>query len=222
MRKLFFAIIMLTLTLGFYAQEIDTLKINFAILNPEEINLDLRIFAPMQRVYVTADFTIDKANLPEAVYHCLFLTKDATIEQILVNDQFVPLIYTTKLVPEHFNPIFPYPEMLKEESNLNCFSFHLANLSGKINFKLRYSLPIPEWIEESNVHGYVTFSSDQNWFPRNLTGACKVYARLLSSTSFSMEIGTECKISEKDGLRTTEGYFIDLPNQQSTLKIIKS
>ena len=112
-------------------------------------------------------------------------------------------------------------EMLKENSNLNCFSFYLPNYEGKINFTLRYSLPIPEWIKESDIRGYVTFSSSQNWYPRNLTGPCKVYARLLSSNYYTMELGTQCTIKEKDGVRTTEGYFIDSPTEQTILKIIK-
>jgi hypothetical protein len=204
------------------AEEADTPKINFALLNPKEINLELRVYAPMQRVYITADFSVEKDSLPDAVYHSLFLTKDARIEYFLINDKFVPPVYSTKLVPEHFNPVFPYPEMLNEDSNLNCFSFYLPNYEGKIKFTLRYSIPIPEWVKESDIRGYVTFSSAQNWYPRNLTGPCKVYARLISSTYYTMELGTQCTIKEKDDIRITEGYFIDSPAEQSIFKIIKS
>ena len=222
MRKIFITIILLVISLCLMAQEVDTLNINFALLNPEIINLELRIFAPMQRIYITADFSVDKDALPEATYYSIFLTKDAIIEQLMVNDQFAPCIYASELVPEHFNPIFPFPEMLKEKNNVNCLSFYLPNFSGKINFKLRYSLPIPEWIKESDIRGYVTFSSSQNWFPRNLASPSKIYARLLSSKNYTMELGTQCTIKEQDGLRTTEGYFIDAPGQQSIFKIIKS
>jgi hypothetical protein len=203
------------------AEEADTLKINLALLNPQEINLELRVYAPMQRIYVTANFSVEKDSLPEAMYHSIFLTKDARIEYILINDKFVPPIYSSNLVPEHFNPVFPYPDMLKENSNLNCLSFYLPNYEGKINFTLRYSIPIPDWIKETDIRGYVTFSSNQNWYPRNLTGNCKVYARLLSSNYYTMELGTQCTIKEKDGVRTTEGYFIDSPAEQTILKIIK-
>ena len=221
MRKFLLAMFLLMLAFCLMAEEADTLKINFALLNPQEINLELRVYAPMQRIYVTANFSVDNDSLPEAVYHSLFLTKDARIEYILINDKFVPPVYSSNLVPEHFNPAFPYPDMLNENSNLNCFSFYLPNYEGKINFTLRYSLPIPEWIKESDIRGYVTFSSSQNWYPRNLTGPCKVYARLLSSNYYTMELGTQCTIKEKDEVRTTEGYFIDSPTEQTILKIIK-
>ncbi|HNX03012.1 MAG TPA: hypothetical protein PLE33_08040 [Candidatus Cloacimonas sp.] len=221
MRKFLLAIILLMLSYCLMAEEADTLKINLALLNPQEINLELRVYAPMQRIYVTANFSVEKDSLPEAMYHSIFLTKDARIEYILINDKFVPPIYSSNLVPEHFNPVFPYPDMLKENSNLNCLSFYLPNYEGKINFTLRYSIPIPDWIKETDIRGYVTFSSNQNWYPRNLTGNCKVYARLLSSNYYTMELGTQCTIKEKDGVRTTEGYFIDSPAEQTILKIIK-
>ena len=221
MRKFLLNLVLLMLTFCLMAEEADTLKINFALLNPQEINLELRVYAPMQRIYVTANFSVEKDSLPEAVYHSLFLTKDARIEYFLINDKFIPPVYSSNLVPEHFNPVFPYPDMLKENSNLNCYSFYLPNYEGKINFTLRYSIPIPDWIKESDIRGYVTFSSSQNWYPRNLTGPCKVYARLLSSTYYAMELGTQCTIKEKDGVRTTEGYFIDSPTEQTILKIIK-
>ena len=221
MRKFLLAIILLMLSYCLMAEEADTLKINLALLNPQEINLELRVYAPMQRIYVTANFSVEKDSLPEAMYHSIFLTKDARIEYILINDKFVPPIYSSNLVPEHFNPVFPYPDMLKENSNLNCLSFYLPNYEGKINFTLRYSIPIPDWIKETDIRGYVTFSSNQNWYPRNLTGNCKVYARLLSSNYYTMELGTQCTIKEKDGVRTTEGYFIDSPTEQTILKIIK-
>jgi len=221
-RKFLLTLVLLVLAFCLMAEEADTPKINFALLNPKEINLELRVYAPMQRVYITADFSVEKDSLPDAVYHSLFLTKDARIEYFLINDKFVPPVYSTKLVPEHFNPVFPYPEMLNEDSNLNCFSFYLPNYEGKIKFTLRYSIPIPEWVKESDIRGYVTFSSAQNWYPRNLTGPCKFYARLISSTYYTMELGTQCTIKEKDDIRITEGYFIDSPAEQSIFKIIKS
>jgi len=75
MRKIFITIILLVISLCLMAQEVDTLNINFALLNPEIINLELRIFAPMQRIYITADFSVDKDALPEATYYSIFFNE---------------------------------------------------------------------------------------------------------------------------------------------------
>lgn len=115
------------------AEEADTPKINFALLNPKEINLELR-FMLLCKEFILQRISPWKRILYLTQCIIVYLTKDARIEYFLINDKFVPPVYSTKLVPEHFNPVFPYPEMLNEDSNLNCFSFYLPNYEGKIKF----------------------------------------------------------------------------------------
>lgn len=224
MRKIIVSLILLCVAIGLSAQEASTPETKFGLLSASVYNLEMRLSTEMQRLYVSAEFSLDKAKLSEANYHSLFLNEDARLEQIKINNVVSAPILTTNLVPEHFNPVLPVPALLDSNSVVICYSFNVANIAtvdGMINFKIKYWLPLSEWIDNPEGYKCAGFMAEQYWFPRNLEGASTVNTKLLSSTSFKLELGADCTFTDKDGIRTHRSTYQDSPENLAPFKLIK-
>lgn len=224
MRKTIILLVLLCLGLSLAAQEADTTQVNFALLDAPVYNLNMRLAPEMQRIYIAADFTVEKAMLNEATYYSFFINKGARIEQLKINDVVSDMLLTTNLVPEHFNPVFTIPALLDSNAVVNCYSFKLDDIflaNGKAEFIIKYWIPLPEWHDSPEGVKCSGFLADQFWFPRNIEGKSTVNTKMVSTVSYNLTLGAECQFTEKDGIRTHQSSFQDSPDNFAPLKIIK-
>ena len=231
MRKIIFIISFICLGMVLLAQtseatpEPETPVVKFALLSAPVYNLDMQLSAEMQRVYVTTDFTIEKAMLPQAEYYTFLLSKNAKIEQVYVNKKLTAPIITTKLVPQHFNPVFPDSTLLADDAGIVCYSFNLASSVVKeetVHFQVKYWIPLPEWQLNAEGCKFACFKADQFWYPRNIVGSSIVKGKLVTSERYSLNMGTTCPCTDADGIRTHSSTFTDSPGSNPVLTIIKS
>jgi hypothetical protein len=207
------------------AQEAETPQIKFALLSAPVYNLDMRLSPQMERIYITASFTVERDSLNEADYYSFFLNKDANVESVKINDVLANMTLTSNLVPEHFNPVLPIPALLDSNSVVRCYSFKLAdkfNPAGSASFSIKYWVPLPNFQDNPGGFKCSGYLSNQFWFPRNIEGPSRVNTKMVSSSSYKLELGPDCKFTDKDGIRTHQSSFQDSPDNTSTpFRIIK-
>jgi len=217
------AILLALVSLSLCAEEQVVPK--FALLSPVAYNLDLRISAEMQRMYVTAEFSVIPVLLRRADYYSFFLAKEARFQQTYINDKLQKPLITSQLVPEHFEPVFPFPELLGDSTGVRCFSYDLENYKTSeeaIRFKFRYWLPLPQWQTDPSGVSYLDLSTDGFWFPRNLEAESRVNVRLISSVLYQLDQVMDLQTSEIDGIRTSLGSLLDNPLLPQTLRILRT
>ena len=222
MRNIIITILLALICVGLYAEEQVVPK--FALLSPVASNLDLRVSAEMQRLYVTAEFSVIPVLLRKANYYSFFLSKEARIEQVLVNDKPQKPLITSLLVPEHFDPVMPLPELLGDSTAVNCFSYDLDSYkTGEeaIRFKFRYWLPLPQWKTAAGGASYLDLPADSYWFPRNIEAESRAQIRMVSNTLYGLDLVSDAQVSEVDGIRTSTGSLLDAPANPFILKIIR-
>lgn len=197
----------------------------FGLVYSDEYNIDLRVSGEMQRVYVVAEFLVCPAKMVAADYNSFFLNKVARIEQVFINNQLTSPVLATGLVPEHFEPVFPIPELLSDSTFATCYSFKLEPLKASpelIKVKLRYWLPITSFNTMPNEKCYVEFPLEKFWFPRNVEKPSAVNLKMVSSSRYALDIGSEVTVTDNNGIITHSVRYTDEPGKTLSIKIIKS
>lgn len=222
MRNIYFAIILMLLCLSLFAEEQEVPK--FALLSPVAYNIDLRVNTSLQRMYINAEFSVMPVLLRKADYYSFFLSKSARVEKVFVQDKPLMPLITKDLVPEHFEPVLPIPELLTDSTLVNCFSYNLEPYKSEetaIKFRFSYWIPLPEWKSISDGASSLEFPTDTYWYPRNIETESRVNVQLVSTLRFSLDMGPEVQVLETENIRTSQGYFTDNPLQPYTLRITK-
>jgi len=232
MRKFIFAIILMVLAVSLMAEEADSLRVEeaetplpvFRLLSASQYDVNLRYYPHLQRIYVNMEFSVESDSLPEADYYSLFLNKAAQLEYVYVNDKFTPPVLAEGLVPEHYEPVLPQPELLSDSTMVMCSSFVLKGLMpepGKIKFRIRYWIAEPEWQIADDGSSFMELLSDQFWFLRNIETASNVNVKLQSSTRYSLDINAPCLFTDVDGIRVFRGGYEDGPGKSIPIRIYK-
>jgi len=220
MRNLLIAIILVVFCSVLFAEENEVPT--FANLVSKTYNHDIRISSEMQKIYVTSEFSVDPASLIYANYYSVFMNKDIHVEQITVNGKPYAPVIATGLTADHFNPVFPYPQMLADSSLVACHGYKLDDYKAQpdmINFRIRYWFPLPEWQKDAMGMKYVSISTDEFQFPRNLVSDSQVNLKMISSEYYKLKLDTPCEVTNNDGILTQKGSFTDSPTQANKITI---
>lgn len=224
MRKLQIILFLLVIGISLGAEIIIKPEFNFALISPDVYDLDLSYSSSLKRLYVDASFSVDPATLPEATYHCFFLSKDVHLEQIYITDKLCGTILANNLVPLHFNPDFPQPELLDSTSTALCYSFNLHPLietGENIDFRLVYWVEVPELAINASGEASTTLSTDMMWLPRNLIGPSTINLSIKTPDTYQVRFGDILNYADNDGIRTHKGSISDAPNKYLELTIFK-
>lgn len=224
MHKILVSVLLVCLSIFLYAEANQSNQVRFGLISASEYNLDLRLSNEMQRVYITALFTVNADSLKARDYYSFFVNRDVHIEQVFVNAKIQSPFITSNLQPEHFVPVLPVPALLDSTSAMVCYSFKKADLaaSDSVHFKVGFWIPLPEWQPDTTNALMAGFLTDHYWFPRNVVFHSKVNIRLQSSFLYKLELEKPCMATENKGIKTHRGCFQDGPGMSSFLKIIKT
>ncbi len=225
MRNMLLALILLTLGTLLFAEAETTEEVpKFSLLSADSYSFEMSIWPEMQRLYVNAEISMNPARITDVEYYSLFLNKELRFEQISVNGmRFMPF-KTTGLVPEHFEPVFPQPEVLQDSLNLVCYSFALhgfRNQASNIEIRMRYWIPWPEFKSDDGNTQYLEYLPSGFWFPRNLEFDNQVSIKLITSTRYRLALGDLVPFSDAEGIRTHSLSYTENPLGVNSFKLFK-
>lgn len=222
MRRLILCILLVMFWLSLIADTSGDEQITFGLISAPEYFLDLRLSNSLNRVFVTAEFTIEPDQTDTNNYYSFFISKDARIEQLFVNAKRSFPLLTTNLTTEHFSPSLSVPALLDSTSLVVCYSIAKeALMQNPTTIKLIYWLPIPEWHPTSDGKQVIGFMADEYWFPRNIEYDSTVNVTLQTTVRHKLEIDTPCTYLETDGIRLHKGCFRDGIDKSAYVKIIR-
>lgn len=224
MHRILLSIILMLISLVLCAEVNKGNQVRFGLISAQEYSLDLRLSNEMQRVYITALFTVNADSLKTLDYYSFFVNQDVHIEQMFVNSRLLSPFITSNLQAEHFVPSLPVPALLDSTSAMVCYSLKKADLAAadSVHFKVSFWIPLPEWQPDVSNAVMAGFLTDHYWFPRNIVFPSKVNIKLQSSYLYKLELDNPCLTTENKGIRTHRGCFQDGPGKSSFLKIIKT
>jgi len=223
MHRLILSIMLIIVGLSLFANDFEEEQISFGLISAPEYFLDLRLSNSLKRVFVTAEFSITPERDNPKDYYSFFISKDAKIEQVFINDKRSYPLLTTNLLPEHFEPTLLVPAILDSTSLVVCYSIERnALLQESARFKVIYWLPLPEWHPTTDGKSVIGFMADEYWFPRNIEFDSTVNVTLQTTVRHQLEIDTPCVFLETEGIRLHKGCFRDGIDKSAYLKIIRS
>jgi len=223
MRRYVIIAILLVATLFLSAELIEGSPIRFNVLESHDYKLDLTLSTAMNRLMVAAEFNIDKTRLSAVDYYSFFLSNTAYVDFVFLGDKLVSYQTATNLHPKHFIPELPMPELVDSCAVVNCYSFSsdlFAGLPDSVSVYVEYWLPLPEWQVNDEGREYISFSTCDFWYPRNLYQPSEL--NIILNTTIFTEAEDMTDFEDRGYLRRIRKHYIDIPGISRELKIYKS
>ncbi|NLN85403.1 MAG: hypothetical protein GX135_04775 [Candidatus Cloacimonetes bacterium] len=219
---MFFALLLLASLLA--AQE-SPAALSFKLLEANEYELDMFYSTELRRLYMQLDFEIPKSQLDPSFHYGFFLHKDAQIQSITVSGKNEKLYWVTNMVPEHFEPTLPQPELLAWNSPVRFFGIHLDKLRDygeKAQFKIWYNIDIPTFELDGANKLSTGLDGTEFWHPHNLNQDTNIRLTLVTTPYMKLRLGKSFASSEdKQYSRTHKLSFIDSPTEPSGFRLIR-
>lgn len=216
--------LLLLLGVGVFAQVIVP-GAKFKLISPAELDLNMFYSTELQRLYVQADFELEKALLDPTQYNGVFLNRDARLQSLTIAGRGEGYYFVNNISPQHFEPELSYPELLKEDNPARFHGLSINNYQNypdTVHVTLMYYLDLPEFrINEMNklCSG---FEANQYWYPHDLVSSTVVKVKLDTTPFYTLLLGNSfAQFTDKDFKRTHKCTFIAPPDQPVNLRLIK-
>ncbi|HOH97386.1 MAG TPA: hypothetical protein PL188_03645 [Candidatus Cloacimonadota bacterium] len=223
MRKYIFTAILLLVLLSLNAELIEGSPIRFNVLESHNYKLDLTLSTALNRLMIAAEFSIDRSQLATVDYYSFFLNNIATVDYVFLGDRLVRYQKATNLHPKHFVPELPVPELVDSCTVVSCYSFGTPLFKGlpdTVSVYVEYWLPLPDWQINDEGREYISFSTCDFWYPRNLYQPSELDIKL--TTTIFHEIADMTDYTDRGYVRTIRKQYIDIPGISRELTIFKS
>jgi hypothetical protein len=197
----------------------------FKLITPAVLDLNMFYSSELHRLYVEADFDLQKDQLDPTQYNGVFLSRDTKLQSLTIAGQGEGYYYVNNITAQNFQPELSKPELLAADSPARFHGMSINNYQNypdTVRVKLMYYLDMPEFRTNEMKQVCAGFGGDQYWYPHSLTGDVKVNVKLETTPYFSLMLGNSFPSHTDQGFkRMHQCSFMDVPPQPQAFRLIK-
>lgn len=223
MKILNLCLILFCILIGLAAEEvIDGSPIRFSLLKALDYEVNLTTGTSIGRLYVSVNYELSQSDLLNTDYYSFFLNSNAIIEHVKLNGVETRYNITTNLHPKHFIPELIQPELIEEDSEVNCYSFDAAlfeDLPQNVAVTLEYWLPLPAYSLQEDGREAIMIGTIPFFYPRNIIESSNVNVNII--TPIFHGIDSAINTQDTGGIRRIYSNFVDIPQETIKLDIYK-